>query len=321
MIGNSLKCSRIAPHIFLLLTATLFVACATPGLAPMANLSSLAPSETVYIDGITLNYTSSTIAPEDVTLVLIHGFGASLETWYDVYPSLSAQFRVVRLDLKGHGFSSKPEDDNYTLDEQARLVIAFITKLGLKRVVLIGHSFGGGVAVLTYLRYQDQKPSFDIVGMVLIDSAGYPQALPFFVKALRDPVRRFFIYLMSSEFRTRLLLERVFSVTSQVTPERVHRYAYFFDLPGSRNALEQTAKHIVPPDVDQLILRFRQISIPTLIIWGERDSVIPVENAHKFAQDIKTSRLAVFPETGHVPHEERPAQVLKELGDFLRALQ
>jgi pimeloyl-ACP methyl ester carboxylesterase len=106
-----------------------------------------------------------------------------------------------------------------------------------------------------------------------------------------------------------------------VTPERVHRSAYFFDLPGSRNALEQTAKQIVPPNIDQLILRFRQISVPTLIIWGERDSVIPVENAHRFDQDIKTSRLTVSPETGHMPHEERPEQVLKELGDFLRALR
>jgi len=287
----------------------------------MRNLPTLAPSQIIYVDGIALNYTSSVKAHENATLVLIHGFGASLETWHDLYTPLSTQFPVVRLDLKGHGFSSKPEDGNYTLDEQARLVIAFITRLGLKRVVLVGHSFGGGVALLTYLRTLDQKPSFDIVGMVLIDSAGYPQPLPFFVRALRNPVTRFFTYLMSPEFRARFLLKRVFSVTSQVTPERVHRYAYFFDLPGSRNALEQTAQYIVPPNIDQLVLRFSQVSIPTLIIWGERDNVIPVENAQRFNQDIKSSKLAVFPETGHVPHEERPEQVLKELGDFLGALR
>ena len=305
----------------LLLTATLSVGCSTLGFAPAPSAPSLAPGKTVYVDGIALNYTSSAIAPENVTPVLIHGFGASLETWYDVYPLLSAQFPVVRLDLKGHGFSSKPEDDNYTLQEQANLVIAFITRLGLKRVVLIGHSLGGGIALLTYLRCQDQKQSFDIVGMVLIGSAGYAQELPFFVRALRNPVTSFFTYLMSPEFRARFVLERAFSVTSRLTPERVHRYAYFYDLPGSRNALEQTAKHIVPSDIDQLILRFKQISIPTLIIWGKQDSVVPVENAHRFHQDINGSRLIVFPETGHVPHEERPEQVLKELTEFLTALR
>lgn len=252
---------------------------------------------------------------------MIHGFGASLETWHDVYPTLKTRYRVVRLDLKGHGFSSKPEDEEYSLDDQARLVIAFISKLGLKRVVLVGHSLGGGVALLTHLRAQDHKPEFEIVGLVLIDSAGYPQELPFFVRTIRNPITRFFAYLLSPEFRAQLLLERVFSVTSRVTADRVHRYAYFFDLPGSREALKRTAKYIVPPNIDELVGRFEQITVPTLIVWGEQDSAIPLEYAHRFNRDIKNSRLKILRETGHVPHEERPEQVLEALGEFLMVLQ
>ncbi|MBI3042899.1 MAG: alpha/beta fold hydrolase [Betaproteobacteria bacterium] len=138
----------------------------------MNNLPVLTPGQTADLDGVAVNYTSNVKDPEDVTLILIHGFGASLESWHGVHPALSAQFPVVRLDLKGHGFSSKPKHDKYSLDEQARLVTAFINKLGLKRVVLVGHSFGGGVALLTFLQRQDRRASFDIAGLILIGSAG-----------------------------------------------------------------------------------------------------------------------------------------------------
>ena len=300
---------------------SIFVGCSMTPIISMNNLQVLTPARSIDVDGIAINYTSSATTPEDVTLVLIHGFGASLETWHDIYPTLSTRFPVVRLDLKGHGFSSKPQDDKYSLDEQARLVIAFINKLGIKRVVLVGHSLGGGVALLTYLQHQDKKANFEIAGLVLIDSAGYPQKLPFFVSTIQNPITRFFAYLMSSERRAQLLLERIVSVKSKITAERIYRYAYFFDLPGSRNALKQTARYIVPSNVDELVEMFKQILVPTLIIWGEQDSVVPVENAYRFNSDIKNSKLIVLPQTGHIPHEERPDQVLEALGEFMKEPQ
>ena len=304
-----------------LFLAGLFVGCSTLTIAPMNDLPVFAPGQTVDVDGVVINYTSSTLISQDPTLVLIHGFGASLETWHDIYPALSTRFQVVRLDLRGHGFSSKPEDDKYSLDDQARLVTAFINKLGLRQVVLVGHSLGGGVALLAYLQSQDRRTDFETVGLVLIDSAGYPQELPFFVTTIRNPITRFFAYLLSPQFRAQLLLERVFSVKSRITADRVHRYAYFFDLPGSRNALKQTAKYIVPRNIDKLVGRFKQIAVPTLIVWGEQDSAVPIENAHRFNQDIGNSRLKVLPQTGHVPHEERPEQVLEALADFMKVFQ
>lgn len=252
---------------------------------------------------------------------MIHGLGASLESWNDVYEPLSALYQVVTIDLKGHGFSAKPDDDNYTVHDQARLVVGFITALELKRVILVGHSLGGGVALLTYFESQDRMPSFEITGMVLIDSAGYPQSFPFFVTAIQNPLTRFFMYLASPELRARFLLERVFSVTAQITPDRVYRYAFFYDLPGSHHALEQTVKDIVPANIDELLKRYKCIEIPTLIIWGERDPVIPITSAYRFHEDITNSEITVFDGTGHVPHEERPKEFLERVVEFLRQLQ
>jgi len=279
----------------------------------------LAPARTVQVDGLAVNYTSNVTDPDAVTLVLVHGFGASLETWHDVYPALARQFQVARLDLKGHGFSAKPARDDYTWDEQARLVTAFIARLGLKRVVLVGHSLGGGIALLTCLQRQE-RAAFDIVGIVLISSAGYAVEVPFFIGYLRDPVARFFVYLVSPEFRVRFIFERVLGGRARITPERVHRYAYFLELPGSRNALERTAEHIVPANVGELGRRYRQIAVPALILWGENDNVIPVAYARRFNRELKDSRLTILPQTGHLPQEERPERVVEEIRGFVRAL-
>jgi pimeloyl-ACP methyl ester carboxylesterase len=283
-------------------------------------LPGFTPANTVVIGNVSLNYTSSGVPDASSTVVLIHGFGASLETWGDIVGGLSADGPVVRLDLKGHGFSSKPEDDEYRLDEQARLVVGFLVAVNLKRVILVGHSLGGGVSLLTYLQSRGRDTSFVIAGLVLIDSAGYRQNLPFFVKMLRNPALRLLTALSPSEFRARMLLNRVFAVKSVITRERIHRYAFFWDLPGSSAALTKTARNIVPPDIDDLVLKFRDISVPTLILWGEHDPVVPLENAYRFRQDIPNSRLAVFPATGHVPQEERPERVLAELRSFVKEI-
>jgi pimeloyl-ACP methyl ester carboxylesterase len=278
----------------------------------------LTPARSLEVNGVTINYDASLSPSTAPTLVLIHGFGASLETWNDIYPALRTKYSVVRLDLKGHGFSSKQQ---YAMEDQARLLAGFITRLGLKRVVLAGHSFGGGVALVTYIHAQNTKAASDIAGLILISSAGYPQELPFFVETLRNPVARFFAYLQPAPTRSRYVLNKIFTVNSRVTPDRVHRYAYFSDLPGSRAALERTARYIVPPNIEELNSHIRNISVPTLILWGAQDTVVPTENALRFNREIKNSRLKMLPQTGHVPQEERPEQVIDTLSEFLSTLR
>ena len=280
----------------------------------------LTPDRSVSIDGTTIHYRASLTPSPTLTLVLIHGLGASLESWCDVYPRLAAEFSVVRIDLKGAGHSSKPDDAKYSSRDQAMLVLDFLAALGLTDVVLIGHSFGGAVALLTHLQTADRTFSCRIAGLVLINSAGYRQKVPWFVRAIRTPAFRVLALFTPPWFIARFVLKRMFSVKSRVTKERVDRYAYFFDLPGSLEAFISTAQQIVPADAENIEQQFSSIRVPTLIIWGANDPVIPLSHAHRFHADIAGSELRVLEETGHVPHEERPEVVADLISAFVKSL-
>ena len=282
-----------------------------------AGVLQLAPALSVEIDGAKINYTSNVKSQQALTLVLIHGFGASIESWFDVHPALAAKWQVVRLDLLGHGFTDKPESGDYSPQGYARLATRFIEKLGLKRVVLVGHSMGGAIALLITMA---PSKSFDIAGLVLIASSGYPQKPPFFIEDLRDPFKRFVSTLIPAEQRTRYVLERIFFVKSRLTPERVQRYAHFAALPGSHHAATQTALLIQPPNIEQLSAQIKQINVPTLIVWGDQDRVVPLDNAYRFNKDIKNSTLRILPQTGHMSPEERPKQVIEAILTFASTL-
>src|SRR6185369_8867450 len=270
------------------------------------------PAQSVQVDGVTVNFQADLKSNRSPTIVLIHGFGATLETWHDIYPELSAEFSTVRLDLRGSGFTSKPEDQKYSPDDQAEFLIHFLEKLGSRHVVLVGHSLGGEIALVTYLRLKDHPQTVAIDGLVLLDSAGYVQKQPIFVSATKNPISNSFMsYSTPPQLRGKLILESIFVVKDQVTTDRICRYAYFMDKPGTKYAMEQTAKLIEPPDAKFNELRFKDIDVPTLIIWGANDPALPVDNAHRFHTDIRRSKLIILEKTGHVPHEERPPEVLQ----------
>jgi pimeloyl-ACP methyl ester carboxylesterase len=276
------------------------------------------PDRTVKIAGVDIHFHAALRKDGGPALVMVHGFGACLETWHDVYPALAEEFSVVRLDLKGAGFSAKPRDERYALRDQAGIVLDFLKALHLAKIVLIGHSMGGGVSLLTCLQNLDQKAA-DIAGLVLIDSAGYRQELPSFVTALRNPFTRPIAQLLPARLKVKLVLEQAFEVKSRITPDRIERYAFYLRLPGAGFALARTAKLILPPDLDTLTARYPEIEVPALILWGERDRVIPLEHAHRFRAALPASQLRILPDTGHVPHEERPLPVIEAITSFVRS--
>jgi pimeloyl-ACP methyl ester carboxylesterase len=283
-------------------------------------VNNLDANKTILVDGISINYSISLLPNNDFTVVLIHGFGASLETWNDIYPFLCKNYSVIRMDLKGSGLSSKPRDNKYKLSDQAYILMQFLMELNQTNVVLVGHSLGGGVALLTYFESLSKHFGIKVKGLVLIDSAGYPQSLPFFIKAVRNPIVRFLSYFTTAEFRVRLVLERIYKVKEKITSERVERYAFSLNQPGSEYALHQTANQIVPNNISELTAKFPTVAIPTLIVWGKDDPVIPIENAHLFNHDIPNSRLFILDNTGHVPHEERPEETFAAINQFLKSL-
>ncbi len=251
-------------------------------------------------------------------LLLLHGFGASLEGWRDIQPHLARTFRLYLVDLKGSGLSSKPDDGAYSLKDQAEIVVSFIEHLHLDRFTLIGHSYGGAVALLAYLWLKDRRCAESVRSLVLIDAAAYLQKLPFFISFLRIPLlSRILVDIMPTRWQVRTSLRRAFCEPSKVTPERIERYARFLDLPGARNALLETARLVVPRDSADIMGRIPEITVPTLILWGENDPFIPVASAHRLRRDIAASRLEIIRECGHIPHEEKPSETAGRILDFL----
>jgi pimeloyl-ACP methyl ester carboxylesterase len=253
------------------------------------------------------------------TFVLLHGFGTSLQTWHDVRPALARRGRVFMLDLKGFGLSSRPDDRAYTPADQADIVAAFIRDRKLSRIVLVGHSYGGGVAVLAYDRLAQQGRDA-VTALILIDAALYPQDLPFFIEGLRLPLlNRVFLGLTTPAFRARYTLRQVFRNQDAITDARVERHARFLDLPGAHDAYIQVAEQIDDFDAGKVERAVRAVRVPALIVWGEHDPVIPIANAHRLKDAIEGSTLDVIPASGHVPHEEYPEATLAAIFRFLSA--
>jgi pimeloyl-ACP methyl ester carboxylesterase len=277
--------------------------------------------KTIAINGVTINYEYERNSKSGSdTVVLVHGFGASLESWNDIYPGLSAKNSVLRLDLRGHGLSGKPPDSLYSLADQAEVLKSLIRGLSLQRVHLVGHSYGGGVVLMTYLsnRTDTAVDAISIKSLILIDSAGYRQNFPFFVTAVEKPALQFLANLFPSTFRAKVLLHKIMSVKSQITDERIDRYAKYFDLPGASHAIGEAARALIPPDLDDLVAQYRTIAVPSQIIWGEEDPAIPLDFGKRFASEIPNARLATLARTGHVPHEERPLETLEIIRAFIK---
>ena len=175
---------------------------------------------------------------------------------------------------------------------------------------------------MAYLKLRHKSLAPRIKGLVLIDSASYLQRLPFFIAPLTNPVIRHLMGMLTTpEWRTRYVLTKIFVNKDRVDKSRVERYAYFLRLPGADHAIARAAIEIVPPDAAQLIELLKTIDVPTQVLWGARDSVIPVASAYKLNNDIPNSQLDIIPNSGHVPHEDRPEAAAAIILRFIEGLK
>jgi pimeloyl-ACP methyl ester carboxylesterase len=283
-----------------------------------SDTSTSVPDDFVEIDGIQLRYQFTRRTKDDAVVVLVHGFGASLESWTDIHAGLSEHHSVLRFDLRGHGLSSKPLDGQYSLRDQASLLVSLISKLNIAEVHLVGHSYGGGVVLMALLEHLHvTNPPATVRSFTLIDSAGYPQEFPFFIRAVEQPLIQALTNLFPATLRARVLLTKIMRVESQVTSDRIRQYAKYFDLPGYAHAMGEAARALIPPDLAKLVQKYKSLDFPAQIIWGAEDPAIPVEMAHRFKSDLPSAKLRIFKGTGHIPHEERPAETLAVLLNFL----
>ena len=232
-------------------------------------------------------------------LLLIHGFGSSTYTWRGVVDSLAQDFEVHAIDLPGFGFSQALQATP-TVDAYVDFINDFMQTLGLGGAVFMGNSFGGEISWRCALKYPER-----VRALILIDAAGYPHESPAIFKLLRVPLLGEFISGVNAKWIVRQNLQQVFVNDDLVTDAVVDNYYYRLLKQGNRETVLARARM----KTDTLYKALPQIRQPTLIIWGEDDSWIPVELARRFAADIPRAQLTILPNCGHVPQEEKPEEV------------
>jgi pimeloyl-ACP methyl ester carboxylesterase len=254
-------------------------------------------------------------------MVFLHGFGASTYAWRYVVQPLATTMHIILLDLKGFGQSPKPRDEKYSVYDQAHLVRQFIYEHNLRNVTLVGHSFGGGVALVTALYLSETAPE-RLKRLILIDSISYPQPMPSFIRILATPVVGALVTsFVPIKSQVRHVLELAYYDTRQISEEAVATYAEPLRMAGTRYAMRETARQIIPPDFAELAQKYRQISVPTLILWGREDTIVPLAHGERLHHALPNSRLIILDHCGHIPHEETPEAALHAMQAFISDTQ
>lgn len=254
-------------------------------------------------------------------LVLLHGFGASAFTWRNWLPDLGSRHRVLALDLKGHGSAPAPRDGAYAPPDHAAAILRLLRERDLRRVTLVGHSLGGGIALLTALALLESDPG-RLHSLVLIEAAALPQEIPPFVRLARLPViGPALLRVVPPRLLIRWVLRTVVADPATITPEQVEGYAAPLRSADVRRGILETARRILPDDVDEIVRRYRRIPVPVLLLWGRDDPVVPLVLGHRLHGILPRSRLVVLDRCGHVPQDERPRASLDAVLDFLERVE
>jgi pimeloyl-ACP methyl ester carboxylesterase len=254
------------------------------------------------------------------SLVLIHGFGASAFSWRYWVPALARRAHVVLVDMKGFGSAPKPDDGRYGPDDQAQLVHHMIRQRDLGRATLVGHSLGGAVSLMTALRLRDDGEG-RLRGLVIVGGAAYRQKLPPFVFMARHRRLSLAVFrLLGARRVVRTVLRTIVYDRSMVKESQVEGYAHPLASREGQRAMIDAALQIVPADLDEFTRRYPQIDVPTLLIWGREDRVVPLWVGERLAETLPDCRLEVLEKCGHVPAEEHPKESLALMEDFLDTL-
>jgi pimeloyl-ACP methyl ester carboxylesterase len=252
-------------------------------------------------------------------IVLVHGITADSSTWERVLPYLADNYTVLAPDLVGHGESAKPRGD-YSLGAYASGVRDIMVALGHDQATFIGHSLGGGIAMQLAYQFPERCER-----LVLVSSGGLGRELNLLLRAATLPGSEMVLpFLVAS----RLLeagrtvgrgLERLGLKAGTDIAEVARGHASLADR-DARGAFVNTLRSMVDPGGQRVNARDRLYlaeHLPFLIVWGARDSVIPVEHAYATHELVKGSRLEVFPQAGHFPQLDEPQRFLDILEDFM----
>ena len=253
--------------------------------------------------------------PRDaLALILIHGSNASLYTWEPWAKQLSDGFRIITVDLPGHGLTGAVPNRDYTQEGMVTFIDEVAGILGLHRFAIGGNSMGGRASVLFTIKHPER-----VTHLVLVDSGGLPtkqvEAMALAYRLMGIPIANRLLLHITPRSLVVDGLNSAIIHKDIITDEMIDRYWDFIRMDGTRDATITRAKIRDKRIRDDIA----NIKTPTLILWGENDRTIPVEAAYTFHAAIAGSKLIVYPNTGHVPQEEVADQSAADVRAFLSA--
>jgi pimeloyl-ACP methyl ester carboxylesterase len=269
----------------------------------------------VDVDGLRVHYQEAgdERAP---AMVLIHGFASSTLVWSKVFLKLAeAGYRVIALDMLGYGYSAKPRNGEYTIPGQAKLLTRLLDHLGIPRAIFVGSSYGGAVAATCALDYPDRVEKLVLVGAV---NNNRPLAFTL-MRLFGSPVFGDVVspLLIGSRRLLRRRMKGVYDRHSWVLDERrVEARHLPLRAARSHRAIIRTVRGW---DAERISRDAHLITQPTLLLWGENDLEIPLADGERLHAEISGSRLIVFLNCGHIPHEEYPEAFTNVVTDFCKA--
>lgn len=269
----------------------------------------------IRLHGQRISYRTAGSGP---IVVLIHGIAGTSAIWEGVIPWLAEKYTIVAPDLLGHGDSAKPEGD-YSLGAYANGIRDLLEALGHERGTLVGHSLGGGVAMQFAYQFLERCER-----MVLVSSGGLGRELHPLLRAAALPGAEAILPWLSKagERGVGRLVRMLGGVGVRASADLEETWRSFVSLvdPGARRAFIHTVRGIIDlhgQRVSANDLLYLTAGLPTLIIWGEKDPLIPVLHAHEAHERIEGSRLEVFPDAGHFPQRDDPRRFVETLVDFM----
>ena len=262
----------------------------------------------IEVDGLNIHYqdTGPKGAP---VLLLLHGFGSSLQTWDEWAAQLEKHYRVIRLDLPGFGLTGPSPVNDYSEEKDVATLTHFVDKLGIDELSVIGHSMGGKMA---WTFAADQGPR--VKALVLMAPDGYPQAEAIGTKPYAMPAVMGLMKFFLPKYLVRKSLEPAFFDATALDDRLVERYYDMLRAPGVRGAILERGQQTIYTDP---VPRLKKITAPTLLLWGQDDLMIPSSNAQSYAGVLADAQTVLLPNLGHLLQEEQSQLGLAQVTQFL----
>jgi len=253
---------------------------------------------------------------EGPVLVLIHGSNGHVQTWDDMIPPLAEKYRLISLDLYGHGLTGPNPSGQYDANAMIGAVTKVLDEAGVEKAVWVGNSMGGWLSWRAGLAVPDR-----VSGLVLVDASGAQveeKVKPYLgARIAQSSIGKLLLPEITPRSLVKTSLEENYAKPERITETLVDRYWEILRFPGNREAAVERFSTEREPEKWKEV---GSLKMPVLLLWGEKDSVVPLSHGKAFEAAISGSKLIVYPDAGHLPMEETPQQVARDIDAWMETV-